>query len=288
MGKARLAAAAVLATAALAGAAPAADAAPSCTVTGGVLTIAGFRIAQVGEDQDGNIFAYDVGPGGGTTCHTPSSDVTSVVVDPGSIWNPQLYLYADPQITRPDGTPIRIEFRVQPANNPIFYAAASPWLAPTTSDHWVIGATGADLHGDATPEVTFVGGSPVQVMAFTYGQPADGYTAYVSMRGSAQTGGPSNARLDFVGGDGPETVIGGSGDDFMNGEGGDDHLSGGQGNDEIWGGAGRDVLLGGAGNDVFQSGDGARDRVNGGGGTDSMTNVDCGVDVLRQVEQGGC
>jgi RTX calcium-binding nonapeptide repeat (4 copies) len=286
MGKARLAAAAVLATAALAGAAPAADAAPGCTVADGVLTIAGFRIAAV-MGQDAFIYANDMQPGSTLACQTPTSEVTSILVDPGSMFNPQLYLYADPQITRPDGTPIRIEFRMQPFDYAVFYAVASPWL-PATSDHWVIGETGADLHGDATPEVTFSGASPHQVMAFTYGAGGAGYSAYVSLRGSAQTGGPSTALLDFVGGAGPETVIGSSGDDFMNGEGGDDHLSGGKGNDEIWGGAGHDVLLGGAGDDLFQSGDGARDRVKGGSGSDSMTTVDCGIDVLRAIEQGAC
>jgi Ca2+-binding RTX toxin-like protein len=96
-------------------------------------------------------------------------------------------------------------------------------------------------------------------------------------------------RLDSGGGD--DVVNGGGGDDVVDGGIGDDLIKGGAGNDRVTGGQGSDVVDGGAGNDVLHlwhggddtadGGDGgdiiffgaaldSSDRVNGGGGNDTL------------------
>lgn len=84
---------------------------------------------------------------------------------------------------------------------------------------------------------------------------------------------------DVTGGSGPDTLVGndadnelvgGAGDDSISGGGGNDGLSGGAGRDAIDGGSGRDDLVGGSGADTFNSRDGLTDRVECGGGTDSV------------------
>jgi Ca2+-binding RTX toxin-like protein len=84
---------------------------------------------------------------------------------------------------------------------------------------------------------------------------------------------------DVTGGSAADTLIGNSADNELDGGGGDDAIAGGDGNDGVNGGAGRDTidggsgrddLVGGAGADTLKSRDGLTDRLNCGGGTDSV------------------
>ena len=104
-------------------------------------------------------------------------------------------------------------------------------------------------------------------------------------------GGSGNDIL--MGGAGNDTIRGDSGNDLLLGGAGDDTLLGGSGNDTLNGGNGDDILSGGAGNDVLMGGRGfdtvvltgsVRDaavsvgrsnvRVEGEGGTDTVTDVE--------------
>lgn len=91
-----------------------------------------------------------------------------------------------------------------------------------------------------------------------------------------------NGGRDFIyGGRNGDFLSGGAGDDVLFGETGNDTLSGGIGNDQISGGIGRDVLYDGAGADTIRGDygddrftmyqDNARDVIEGGVGTDTLT-----------------
>jgi Ca2+-binding RTX toxin-like protein len=82
---------------------------------------------------------------------------------------------------------------------------------------------------------------------------------------------------------GNDVICAFGGRDVVDGRGGSDIIFGGPGADRIKGGRGKDALYGNAGGDRFNSRDGKRDRVRGGGGTDSAR-VDR-RDRVRQVEQ---
>lgn len=73
------------------------------------------------------------------------------------------------------------------------------------------------------------------------------------------------------GGTGADVLDGGDGDDRLNGASGNDRLLGGPGRDRLTGGPGRDRIAGGAGNDTILARDGARDLVECGPGSDSVT-----------------
>jgi Ca2+-binding RTX toxin-like protein len=91
------------------------------------------------------------------------------------------------------------------------------------------------------------------------------------------TGGRGDDTID--GGLGDDRLVGGSGDDTIKGDKGNDSLGGGKGDDLLSGADGKDSLDGGAGTDSFEAGegddaidarDGRADRVNCGGGNDTV------------------
>jgi Ca2+-binding RTX toxin-like protein len=76
---------------------------------------------------------------------------------------------------------------------------------------------------------------------------------------------------DSVSGNGVDNfLIGFLGDDSMNGSGGNDVVLGGEGNDGLTGGTGRDGIGGEDGNDIIVALDGEADRIDCGGGTDTV------------------
>jgi Ca2+-binding RTX toxin-like protein len=102
-------------------------------------------------------------------------------------------------------------------------------------------------------------------------------------------------RCTIVGTPGPDALAGTPGPDVICGLGGADRIDGGAGNDVLVGGAGndtlegnlgRDVLLGGAGADSIDAWDGARDRIDGGPGSDRAW-VDHALDTSVHVERFG-
>jgi Ca2+-binding RTX toxin-like protein len=98
------------------------------------------------------------------------------------------------------------------------------------------------------------------------------------------------------GGDGADIMFGGAGGDQMDGGAGADRLKGNDGNDSLAGGLGNDRLEGNQGDDFLrgQAGDdtilggGGRDRINGGSGDDALTGGSA-IDtfVFLQVPNGG-
>jgi hypothetical protein len=279
MGKARLAAAAVLATAVLAGAAPAADAAPACTLTGGVLQLDFYR-ADLSIVGDGNLQAYDYDDVDGTLCEIPPDDVSSIVVTAPRRVNPHLRVYVNPHIAHSDGSAIPIAWHLPRGVTGSFDISTAPWT-PAGTVAWQVGRSGANLWGDPAPEVTFTGAEPKIVNA----DASFADSASVTLQTNTLTGPGSNAILDFEGSEGADVVTGGPRGDFLQGRGGDDRLRGQGGNDTIWGGAGRDLLEGRGGNDTFQADDGEQDVIKGGAGSDTAT-ADCGLDRLTSVESG--
>jgi Ca2+-binding RTX toxin-like protein len=107
-------------------------------------------------------------------------------------------------------------------------------------------------------------------------------------KGDVIGGGPGNDTI--IGSNGNDTIIGSFGDDLINGEGGNDLIRGMQGSDTIEGGPGTDKLVGGPGNDFIYAGDGTADTVIGGknGVAGDVGFVDCGLDIVKQVEQVNC
>jgi hypothetical protein len=279
MGKARLAAAAVLATAALATAAPAADAAPGCTLTGGVLQLP-YLQANVSIVGTGDLQVYDTSDPLSTLCTYAPDEVSSIVVTPPDGVNPHLTVMVNPPITHSDGTSIPIDWRLSRRATGTFDIFVAPWNH-VGAVAWQVGATGANLYGDLTPDVTFSREQPTIVNA----DPRGAESASVSLQTNTLTGPGSDAILDFHGTEGTDVAFGGPRGDFLMGNGGDDRLRGQGGNDTIWGGAGRDLLEGRGGNDTFQADDGEQDVVKGGAGRDSAT-ADCGLDRLKSVESG--
>jgi Ca2+-binding RTX toxin-like protein len=85
---------------------------------------------------------------------------------------------------------------------------------------------------------------------------------------------------------GPDVICGLGGADKIDGGGGNDVLIGGPGNDTLEGNLGRDLLLGGAGADSIDAWDGARDRIDGGPGSDRAW-VDHALDTSVHVERFG-
>jgi Ca2+-binding RTX toxin-like protein len=85
---------------------------------------------------------------------------------------------------------------------------------------------------------------------------------------------------------GPDVICGLGGADKIDGSAGNDVLLGGAGNDTLEGNLGRDVLLGGAGADSIDAWDGARDRIDGGPGSDRAW-VDHALDTSVHVERFG-
>lgn len=80
-----------------------------------------------------------------------------------------------------------------------------------------------------------------------------------------------NARDEFVGGDGDDTLVGYGGHDLLWGGNGNDQLTGDAGHDQLNGQAGNDRLWGGTGNDVLVAIDsGTSDSVSGGLGHDAF------------------
>ena len=82
---------------------------------------------------------------------------------------------------------------------------------------------------------------------------------------------------------GANRLAGFDGGDTLYGAAGGDTLYGGAGDDEIYAGPGKDDVLGGAGDDFIEAKDGAKDRVNCGPGTDSVS-VDRGDLVYSDCE----
>jgi Ca2+-binding RTX toxin-like protein len=79
-----------------------------------------------------------------------------------------------------------------------------------------------------------------------------------------------------------DAIVGGFGNDRMKGGRRGDTIKGGPGGDVLIGGAGRDTLRAGDGEDRLRARDNQRDRVNGGGGSDSAR-IDVGLDVTRSI-----
>jgi hypothetical protein len=82
---------------------------------------------------------------------------------------------------------------------------------------------------------------------------------------------------------GDDRINGGRGDDCLSGQGGEDTLKGGADDDEITGGRGQDVLMGGSGDDLIRAFRGARDRIDCGGGEDTVV-----VSGNRDEVSGNC
>ena len=96
----------------------------------------------------------------------------------------------------------------------------------------------------------------------------------------------------LVGGTGNDTIkgavgndelVGDDGDDNLQGAVGNDHLVGGDGNDKLALGAGTDVATGGEGKDRIFARDGEFDRIDCGGGTADIANVD-NLDITVNCE----
>lgn len=79
----------------------------------------------------------------------------------------------------------------------------------------------------------------------------------------------SEARDDFFGGGGDDSISGLGGIDRLFGETGNDWIDGGDGEDALYGGAGSDTVFGGAGADLVQAGAGL-DSIEGGAGADTI------------------
>jgi Ca2+-binding RTX toxin-like protein len=88
---------------------------------------------------------------------------------------------------------------------------------------------------------------------------------------------PGDTGIDFVGGEGSDTLIGSTSSDFLAGNTGTDRILGGGGKDYISGGAAADRLTGGGGSDTFNYGNfdyykrGATLYVTGNMGRDTIT-----------------
>jgi Ca2+-binding RTX toxin-like protein len=104
----------------------------------------------------------------------------------------------------------------------------------------------------------------------------------------------------LLGESGFDSLHGGRGDDVLDGGVGDDRLDGGRDSDVLFGGRGRDLLLGGSGDDTLDGGNG-RDtltggngadhfvfmtRADGGGGTNTVTDFQIGVDLIDLRDYG--
>jgi Ca2+-binding RTX toxin-like protein len=89
------------------------------------------------------------------------------------------------------------------------------------------------------------------------------------------------------GSEGDDQIIGGPGGDDLSGSGGNDDVFGNGGEDLLSGDSGKDHLMGGFGSDELYAQDGRKEYVNGGTGTDTGF-VDCGSDVVRDVEDVHC
>jgi Ca2+-binding RTX toxin-like protein len=88
----------------------------------------------------------------------------------------------------------------------------------------------------------------------------------------------SDAAVNLVGTDGPDTLAGSSQDDMLDGAAGNDVLYGYEGNDKLYGGAGSDSLDGGEGNDTLAGGAGG-DALDGAEGDDVIDGGD-GDDMI--------
>jgi Ca2+-binding RTX toxin-like protein len=122
----------------------------------------------------------------------------------------------------------------------------------------------------------------------TGGNGDDNIFGDTASKGDTINGGRGNDTI--VGSNGDDTIIGGFGDDTINGEGGNDVIRGMQGDDNLEGGPGTDKLVGGPGDDWILAGDGEMDTVIGGknGVAGDVAFVDCGLDVVKQIEQVNC
>src|SRR4051812_9923394 len=153
MGKARLAAAAVLATAALATAAPAADAAPGCTLTGGVLQLP-YLQANVSIVGTGDLQVYDTSDPLSTLCTYAPDEVSSIVVTPPDGVNPHLTVMVNPPITHSDGTSIPIDWRLSRRATGTFDIFVAPWNH-VGAVAWQAGPPAATRNGAPPPPGTF-------------------------------------------------------------------------------------------------------------------------------------
>jgi Ca2+-binding RTX toxin-like protein len=84
---------------------------------------------------------------------------------------------------------------------------------------------------------------------------------------------------DTVGRD-VEEALGGPGDDTFVGNDFANTFYGNAGKDSLTGGKGQDLLHGGAGDDVYHAIDGFQDFIFTGGGTDNVSEIDVGLDVV--------
>jgi len=77
-----------------------------------------------------------------------------------------------------------------------------------------------------------------------------------------------------------EEALGGTGDDTFVGNDFANTFYGNAGKDSLTGGKGQDLLHGGAGDDVYHAIDGFQDFIFTGGGTDNVSEIDVGLDVV--------
>jgi len=110
-------------------------------------------------------------------------------------------------------------------------------IGTTGRDHFVFGASGLSLNGDAMLDVTSAGTAQYVVSL------DDGDDSFAGA-GDAVTGAAFPTALTVYGGAGNDTLCGGAGDDTLNGGAGDDVFTTGTGRD------GNDTLVGGAGSDT--------------------------------------
>jgi Ca2+-binding RTX toxin-like protein len=157
----------------------------------------------------------------------------------------------------------------------------------------VPGTAGVILGGHASDTIT----SDTHHFLQVAGNEGDDFIAHTGPSNSTFLGGPgadslaSGGNSVLAGGEGDDTLTGSKGAQRSSGGKGDDVLRGGPGRDYLWGQGGADLLVGGrdidkleagGGEDDLRSRDASRDKVNGGGGTDSGR-VDS-YDRVRNVE----
>jgi Ca2+-binding RTX toxin-like protein len=154
-------------------------------------------------------------------------------------------------------------------------------LSGLAGDDCVYGLGGNDLASGGSGDDTVVGDTVPPRTPFSPRSQRPGTDRLSGGTGDDDLRGNSLTDL-LSGGTGADFVSGGTGNDRVDGGTGDDRLTGATGNDLVSGGSGDDVVLGSAGNDRLSPGTG-RDSVDGGMGNDRIIardltrdRIDCG------------
>ena len=290
--------------------------AATCThgFTGPAVLTFGAADGTITLSQDAGELRYTVGAGASQTCHNipagtvATLDTTSRVDVHGSTGADTLVVDLTAGLFASSlGASV-------PVNSLSDGAEAVAIRLPDDDNVVLAGTLGADLDGDAVPNVTWTAG--LQHLSITGGTGADDLEL---LGDGADLGSTLTAPATLSGGEGDDTLAGGFGADTFSGGAGEDlvtyadrtaginaspngvaddglagegdnigtdveDLTGGSGNDMLTGNLRDNILDGGAGSDVVSGGRGA-DTLTGGPGNDAVAGGD-GDDFLDEAAPG--